>query len=66
MSTKCHFCKKQVEGFYSTSPDGSIYGHPECFIEKNYNKCYFCEDFIMDENFYEYKGKNLHVICYAE
>lgn len=63
---KCHYCGELIQDFYCTNSDNSIYGHPECFIQKNYKKCDFCEDYIMDENFYDYKGKMLHIMCYSE
>ena len=43
--------------------------HNECYIPKNFEKCAFCDDYLMENYHYRYRGdrgKMVHILCYNE
>lgn len=50
----CNICQEVIESCIC-KVEGKFY-HSECYM-KNYNKCGFCEEFILDQEYYEFRHK---------
>lgn len=61
----CSYCKKPIYHYYCFDND-SRPCHIDCYTQNSFEKCGFCDDYIMEDYHYNYKGSKLHMLCHQE
>jgi hypothetical protein len=51
---KCNICKKVVENNLC-EVKGNLF-HPECYMKTHHFPCGFCDEYILDQNYYTWKN----------